>query len=129
MEEKKISMESYIPLISVLISFAGVIGSVYYSNQSIKNRDVETVKKEVARDTEISVKLDSIMRATTDTDRKIEKLESKLDVMKQDNVAIRHDFDALEMRVDKLENRLELLHKEHRERAKGGCLTDAELGR
>ena len=106
---------NYVPLISVLIALAGVIVSVYYSNQNAKNRDVDAVKKEVARDTEISVKLDSIMRATA-TDRKIEKLESKLDAMKQDNVAMSHDFEALETRVNKIENRLELLHKEHRER-------------
>ena len=87
------------------------------------------MKKEVARDTEISVKLDSIMRATTATDRKIEKLESKLDAMKRDNVAMSHDFEALETRADEIENCLELLHKEHRKRAKGGCLTDAELRR
>lgn len=109
-------MANYVPLISVLIALAGVIVSVYYSNQNAKNRDVDAVKKEVARDTEISVKLDSIMRATTATDRKIEKLESKLDAIKQDNVAMSHDFEALETRVNKIENRLELLHKEHRER-------------
>lgn len=108
-------MANYVPLISVLIALAGVIVSVYYSNQNAKNRDVDAVKKEVARDTEISVKLDSIMRATTATDRKIEKLESKLDAIKQDNVAMSHDFEALETRVNKIENRLELLHKEHRE--------------
>ena len=107
-------MANYVPLISVLIALAGVIVSVYYSNQNAKNRDVDAVKKEVARDTEISVKLD--MRATTATDRKIENLESKLDAMKQDNVAMSHDFEALETRVNKIENRLELLHKEHRER-------------
>ena len=108
-------MNEYIPVLSVLISFAGVLCSFFVANQSVKNRDVDTLKKDVARDTEISVKLDSIMRATTATDRKIEKLESKLDAIKQDNVAMSHDFEALETRVNKIENRLELLHKEHRE--------------
>lgn len=89
---------------------------MYYSNQNSKSRDVESLKKEVKRDTEISVKLDSIVNATSATDRKIEKLESKLDAMKQDNVAMSHDFEALATRVNKIENRLELLHKEHRER-------------
>lgn len=108
-------MANYVPLISVVISFLGVIASVYYSNQNAKTRDVDAVKKEVERDTRISVKLDSIVSATSATDRKIEKLESKLDSMKQDNVAMAHDFDALTIRVNKIENRLELLHKEHRE--------------
>lgn len=106
---------NYVPLISVIISFLGVIASVYYSNQNAKTRDINSIKKEVERDTKISVKLDSIMSATSATDRKIEKLESLLDSMKQDNVAMSHDFEALEIRVDKIENRLELLHKEHRE--------------
>ena len=108
-------MANYVPLISVIISFLGVIASVYYSNQSSKTRSVDAVKKEVERDTRISVKLDSIVSATSATDRKIEKLESKLDAMKQDNVAMAHDFDALTIRVNKIENRLELLHREHRE--------------
>ena len=51
---------------------------MYYSNQNSKSRDVESLKKEVKRDTEISVKLDSIVNATSATDRKIEKLESKI---------------------------------------------------
>ena len=114
MEENK-TMGDYIPLISLLISFLGVVASVHYSNQAAKNRDVEALKKEVKRDTEISVKLDNIMSATIATDKKIEKLESKIDSIKQDNVALEHDFDALEMRVNKIENSLELLHKEHRE--------------
>ena len=45
-------MANYVPLISVLIALAGVIVSVYYSNQNAKNRDVDAVKKEVARDTD-----------------------------------------------------------------------------
>ena len=35
--------------------------------------------------------------------------------MNQENVALKHDFNALTSRVNKIENRLELLHKEHRE--------------
>ena len=108
-------MGDYIPLISILISLSGVLCSIYVANQSVKNRDVETLKKEVKRDTEISVKLDNIMSATVATDKKIENLEAKIDSIKQDKVALEHDFDALETRVDKIENRLELLHKEHRE--------------
>ena len=108
-------MANYIPLLSVLISFAGVLCSIYVANQASKNRDVDTLKKEVKRDTEISVKLDNIMSATIATDKKIEKLETKIDSMNQENVALKHDFNALTSRVNKIENRLELLHKEHRE--------------
>ena len=108
-------MGNYIPVLSILISLAGVLCSIYVANQSVKNRDVDTLKKEVKRDTEISVKLDNIMSATIATDKKIEKLETKIDSMNQENVALKHDVSALTARMDKFENRLELLHKEHRE--------------
>ena len=45
MEGKEMMMANYVPLISVLIARAGVIVSVYYSNQNAKNRDVDAVKK------------------------------------------------------------------------------------
>lgn len=101
--------------ISVVIALLGFIASVYYSNKNSKRQDIESVKKEVERDTEINIKLDSIMHSTSATDKKIEKVQENLDELKRDNVAMSHDFDALEIRVNKIEARLELLHKEHRE--------------
>lgn len=101
--------------ISVAIAFFGFLASVYFSGRTAKNQDVEKVKKEAARDAEINVKLDSIMRATTDTDKKIDRMQSNLDELRQDNVAMSHDFNALETRVGKAERQLELLHGQFRE--------------
>lgn len=101
--------------ISVIIAFFGFLASVYYANKNAKRQDVESVQQEVARDTEINIKLDNIIQSTSTTDRKIEKIQENLDELKSANIAMSHDFDALETRVDKIEKRLELLHQEHRE--------------
>lgn len=101
--------------ISVIIAFLGFLASIYYSNKNTKRQDVESLQKEIARDTEINVKLDNIIQSTSTTDRKIEKIQENLDELKSANIAMSHDFDALESRVNKIEKRLELLHQEHRE--------------
>lgn len=101
--------------ISLIIAALGFIASIYYSGRKAKNEDIDKVTKEVKRDTEVNLKLDSIMTSTADTAKKLDKLQEDMTEMKKQNSANIERLKDIEKRVDKLEVNLGKLHAEHRE--------------
>lgn len=105
-------MQGYI---SLAIAVLGFIASVYFSGKSARNEDMEKVKKEVKRDTEVNMKLDAIMTSTSSTAKKLDKLQEDMAEMKTQNTAAMERLAEVEKRVDRVEINLGKLHQEHRE--------------
>ena len=107
--------------ISLVIALCGLLASIYYSDKKVKqqqmenkDKDLEAVKKEVERDTKISVKLDNVLINTQNLDRKITDMRKDLNKLNTENAAIARDVQILFERIDTTDKRLEKLHKEHR---------------
>lgn len=103
-----------ISITSLAIAFLGFLASVYYSNKNQKKQDTDKIRSEVERDTAINIKLDSIIKSTDITAKKVDKLQSDIADIKIKNSAIKEQHTELEKRVDKLEDNLSKLHAEHR---------------
>lgn len=101
--------------ISLIIAALGFAASVYFSGKKAKNEDIDKVAKEVRRDTEVNMKLDSIMASTADTAKKLDRLQEDMAEMKTQYSAAFERLGEVEKRVDRLEVNLGKLHQEHRE--------------
>lgn len=101
--------------ISLIIAALGFVASIYYSGRKAKNEDIDKVTKEVKRDTEVNLKLDSIMTSTADTAKKLDKLQEDMAEMKTQYSTALEKISDLDRRVGKLEANLGKLHQEHRE--------------
>lgn len=131
--------------VSIIIALLGLISSVWFAQRSIqrsmqdqsRQRENDTARRQemaiakAKEETERHVELVNMLHNLAD-DTKENKVElnNLKDAVKQLNdtqIANNQDLKSAFNRIEKVENRLELLHREHRERAKGGCLTDAEL--
>ena len=112
-ENKMVSSPEYL---SLIIATLGFFASVYYSGKKAKEGDVEKIKQDTKRDANINFKLDQIMTESAATAKKVDKLQSDIDEMKiKKNASMTQQHNELERRVDKLEDNLAKLHREHRE--------------
>ena len=122
--------------VSLFIAVLGFLASVYYSNRSNKRGDeeakhkeeervkkeIEAAKKEAEHNAEINYKLDAVLGGVNNTSSEIKDIKKDLSTLSKDYVAMSRDMktlfnrmDSTDARVDKVENHLELLHREHRE--------------
>lgn len=127
--------------ISIMIAAAGFIASVYFStkslNQSIatqeQKREVERAKheedavnraeKDAVRHTQIMERLNSLMANTDENKREISDLKSEVKRLNDTQISNVQRVEAAFSRIEKVESRLEMLHKEHRENM-GRCRFD-----
>lgn len=107
--------------IALAISAMGFVASVYYSNKSAKRQDeqsskedIEDIKEEVKRNTEINFKLDQLLSSVNNTSREISEIKKDLSKLSTDYITIAKDVKSLTDRVDKSETQLAKLHQEVR---------------
>lgn len=120
--------------ISLIIAGAGLIASVYFSQKNIQKtmkeqearREAELVKrqdiaitkaeKDAERHTEIVGILQQLKIDTQENKKEITSLKDEFKKLSDTQIASNRDLKTVFNRLDKVETRLELLHKEHRER-------------
>lgn len=134
-------------LLSMIIALLGLISSVWFSQRNIQRALKETesrreseivrrqetaiakAKEETERHVELVSMLKNLTEDTKENKKEISNLKDAVKELNDTQIANSRDLKSAFNRIEKVEDRLEKLHQEHRERAKGGCLTDAELGR
>lgn len=133
--------------ISVAIAAAGLIASVYFSQRNInksmqeqsarrdadmerrQNDAVAKAKEETERHVEIMGMLRSLADDTRDNKKEISDLKDAVKELNDTQIRNSRDLKTAFDRIEKIEMRFETLLQEHRARAKGGCITDMEMGR
>lgn len=134
-------------LLSMIIALLGLISSVWFSQRNIQRALKETesrreseivrrqetaiakAKEETERHVELVSMLKNLTEDTKENKKEISNLKDAVKELNDTQIANSRDLKSAFNRIEKVEDRLEKLHQEHRERVKGGCLTDAELGR
>lgn len=129
--------------ISLIIAAAGFIASVFYSSrtlkQSIESQEqrhaaerekrqediVEKAEKDASRHTQIIERLNTLVKNTDENKREISNLKDEVKRLNDTQIANVRDVKTAFNRIEKVESRLELLHKEHRERT-GKCVYEKE---
>ena len=129
--------------ISIIIAAAGFAASVYFSTKSLKNsiaaqerkREVDRAKheedavnraeKDATRHTQIMERLNSLMANTDENKREISDLKSEVKRLNDTQITNVQRVETAFNRIEKMESRLELLHREHRERT-GSCIYPKE---
>lgn len=129
--------------ISLIIAAAGFVASVFYSSrtlkQSIESQEqrhaadrekrqedmIEKAEKDATRHTQIMERLNSLMTNTDENKREISDLKSEVKRLNDTQISNVQKVETAFNRIDKMESRLELLHKEHRERT-GKCVYENE---
>ena len=129
--------------ISLIIAAAGFIASVFYSSrtlkQSIESQEqrhaaerekrqediVEKAEKDASRHTQIIERLNTLVKNTDENKREISDLKDEVKRLNDTQIANVRDVKTAFNRIEKVESRLELLHKEHRERT-GMCVYEKE---
>ena len=105
---------NWVSIASLGIAFCSVIASVYFSTRHSWREDVNYVKKEAARDTEIHIKLDTLINSSDNTRIEISEMRKDINKLSLDNAAMSRDMKTLYNRVDKIEEQLIKLHGEFR---------------
>lgn len=117
-------------IFAVLMPIATFVMGIYWNSRNIKRQDEEAIKKEVARETTVDLKLDNISRTVNGIDLKIEnmqetinKLERKNSVTEEKLVEHERRFADLDRKILDAEEHitvvrqnLEKLHQDYRER-------------
>lgn len=134
-------------LLSMIIALLGLISSVWFSQRNIQRalKETETrreseiarrqetaiakAKEETERHVEVVSMLKNLTEDTKDNKKEISNLKDAVKELNDTQIANSRDLKSAFNRIEKVEDRLEKLHQEHRERARGGCLTDTDLGR
>lgn len=129
--------------ISLIIAAAGFIASVFYSGrtlkQSIKSQEqrheaerekrqedlLDKAEKDAVRHTQIIERLNTLVKNTDENKREISDLKDEIKRLNDTQIANVRDVKTAFNRIEKVESRLELLHKEHRERT-GKCVYEKE---
>lgn len=129
--------------ISMIIAAAGFIASVFYSGrtlkQSIKSQEqrheaerekrqedlLDKAEKDAVRHTQIIERLNTLVKNTDENKREISDLKDEVKRLNDTQIANVRDVKTAFNRIEKVESRLELLHKEHRERT-GKCVYEKE---
>lgn len=129
--------------ISLIIAAAGFIASVFYSGrtlkQSIKSQEqrheaerekrqedlLDKAEKDAVRHTQIIERLNTLVKNTDENKREISDLKDEVKRLNDTQIANVRDVKTAFNRIEKVESRLELLHKEHRERT-GKCVYEKE---
>ena len=124
--------------ISIIIAGAGVAVSMYYSNKNLKTSIVEQerqrqadmferqelaiskAEKETERHTQIMERLGVLMERTETNNHAISELKTEVKKLSETQIKNVSDVSAAFERIDKIENQLGALHREHRERC-GKC--------
>lgn len=129
--------------ISLIIAAAGFIASVFYSSrtlkQSIESQEqrhaaerekrqedlLDKAEKDAVRHTQIIERLNTLVKNTDENKREISDLKDEVKRLNDTQIANVRDVKTAFNRIEKVESRLELLHKEHRERT-GKCVYEKE---
>ena len=129
--------------ISMIIAAAGFIASVFYSGrtlkQSIKSQEqrheaerekrqedlLDKAEKDAVRHTQIIERLNTLVKNTDENKREVSDLKDEVKRLNDTQIANVRDVKTAFNRIEKVESRLELLHKEHRERT-GKCVYEKE---
>ena len=127
--------------ISIIIAAAGFAASVYFSTKSLKNSiatqerkraadrakheedAVNRAEKDAIRHTQIMERLNSLMTNTDENKREISDLKSEVKRLNDTQISNVQRVETAFSRIEKVESRLEMLHKEHRENM-GRCRFD-----
>lgn len=127
--------------ISIIIAAAGFAASVYFSTKSLKSsiatqerkREADRAKheedavnraeKDATRHTQIMERLNLLMANTDENKREISDLKSEVKRLNDTQISNVQRVEAAFSRIEKVESRLEMLHKEHRENM-GRCRFD-----
>lgn len=120
--------------ISLIIAAAGLIASVYFSqrniNKSMKEIDarreselmrrqeaaISKATQEAERHSQIVNMLNNLTDDTKENKQEICDLKEAVKRLSETQIASSRDLKTAFSRLEKVETRLELLHKEHRER-------------
>lgn len=117
-------------ILGVLLPISTFVLGIYWNSRNIKRQDEEAIKKEVARETTVDLKLDSISRTVNSIDLKIENMQESINKLERKNSVteeklMEHDrrFSDIDRRINETEDhltvlrdQLQKLHQEHRER-------------
>lgn len=117
-------------ILGVLLPVSTFVLGIYWNSRNVKRQDEEAIKKEVARETTVDLKLDNISRTVNSIDLKIEnmqesinKLERKNSVTEEKLVEHERRFSDVDRRINETEEHLntlrqnlEKLHQDYRER-------------
>lgn len=124
--------------ISIIIAGLGVGVSMYYSNKNLKSsiinqeqrREADMLKrqesavrkaeKDTERHTQIMERLGALMERTETNNAAISELKNDVKKLSETQIKNVSDVSAAFERIDKIENQLGALHREHRERC-GKC--------
>lgn len=112
---------------SILLDFAIPIGAfvlgIYWNSRTAKRQDEEALKKEVARETTVDVKLDNISRTVTGIDVKLENMQTSINNLERKNSVLEEKLNEFDRRlnedaarISEIKEQLARLHQEHRER-------------
>ena len=129
--------------ISLIIAAAGFMASVFYSSktlkQSIESQEqrhaadrekrhedmIEKAEKDATMHTHIIERLNTLVKNTDENKKEISDLKDEVKRLNDTQIANVRDVKTAFNRIEKVESRLELLHKEHRERT-GKCVNENE---
>lgn len=118
--------------ISLTIAALGVITSIYFSQKNINKRDrenreqyeqtrherqkelIEKAEKDAERHATIMATLHNLVDGTKANSRDISELKDEIKSLSETQVANSRDLKTAFNRIDKVEQRLEKLHQEHR---------------
>lgn len=115
---------------TVLIPIATFVLGIYWNSKNVKRQDEDAIKKEVARETTVDLKLDNITRTVTSIDMKIENMQETINKLERRNSVteeklVEHErrFADIDKKIDDtvehinvVRQNLEKLHQEYRER-------------
>lgn len=127
--------------IGLIVAAAGFIASVFYSSKTLKqsidsqeqrhaadmekrqSELLEKAEKDATRHTQIMERLNLLMANTDENKREISDLKSEVKRLNDTQISNVQRVEAAFSRIEKVESRLEMLHKEHRENM-GRCRFD-----
>lgn len=121
-------------ILGVLMPLVTFALNLYWQNRNAKRQDENEIRKDVARETTVDIKLDNITRTLTSIDMKIENMQEIINKLERKNsvteeklseherrfVDVDRRFNETEARLNTLRDQLQKLHQEHRERM-GHC--------
>ena len=103
-------------ILTILLPLASFFIGVYYNSRNVKRQDEETLKKEVARETAVDVKLDNIIQTTTSINLEVKQMRGDISTLQMELSVMKEKFHEHDKEIDELKDNLGKLHKEHRER-------------
>lgn len=103
-------------ILTVLLPLASFFIGVYFNSRSVKRQDEEALKKEVARETAVDVKLDNIIQTTTSINLEVKQMRGDISALQMELSVMKERFHEHDKEIGELKDNLSKLHKEHRER-------------